>query len=98
VEAAGQPGTPAGLFDDPLVSDVEVDLGAGDAIVLYTDGVTERHEGTRIFGEERLRRVLRECAGFTADQIAGHIEDAVVGFQPGPLRDDMAVLVVRIAP
>ncbi|HYI18316.1 MAG TPA: SpoIIE family protein phosphatase, partial [Solirubrobacteraceae bacterium] len=40
VDAVGKLGTLLGADVEPVVSDVDVDLGEGDLLVLYTDGVT----------------------------------------------------------
>jgi PAS domain S-box-containing protein len=98
VEAHGVPSMPAGLFSDALASEARVELQPGEAVVLYTDGVTERRGGTVMFGEDRLRALLGRLAGSDAGCIAARVEDEVVHFQPEPLRDDMAVLVLRMAP
>lgn len=74
-----------------------VDLAAGEACVLYTDGVTEARggvDGDAEFGEERLRRLLEGChvlpAPGIAERVAQHATAwAVTG------RDDIAVLVVQ---
>ena len=71
-------------------------VGPGDALVLYTDGVTEEHSGTRVFGEDRLTALLGELAGQDADGIAGRVEQAVLDFGEPEPRDDMAVLVLRV--
>jgi phosphoserine phosphatase RsbU/P len=68
----------------------------GEALVLYTDGVTEaRSPDGDFFGEGRLRRLLSSCAGFDAGTFAGRIKDAVLDFQEGSPRDDLAILVLR---
>jgi hypothetical protein len=48
-----------------------------------------------IFGELRLREVLSGVGGRGAEAVAAAVEDAVLDFQGGPLRDDLAVLVVE---
>ena len=69
----------------------------GDALVLYTDGVVEARspDGT-FFGEERLAALLRSCADLGAQTIAERVESAVSDFQEDNLRDDVAVLVLRV--
>jgi hypothetical protein len=42
-----------------------------------------------------LRRLLSSCAGFDAGTFAGRIKDAVLDFQEGSPRDDLAILVLR---
>jgi serine phosphatase RsbU (regulator of sigma subunit) len=93
----GRPGTLLGAFPDVDLSTVSVRLEPGDALVLYTDGVTERHGGGNFFVTGRLRRLLRGLAGAPADVMAAEVERAVVGFRPDAPRDDLAVLVVRAA-
>ena len=46
VETIGAGGTLIGLVDDPRLSDARTDLEPGDAILLYTDGVTEAERRT----------------------------------------------------
>jgi PAS domain S-box-containing protein len=98
VEPAGVPGTLLGVFPDPELTDKAVDLDRGDALVLYTDGVVEEHVPGAVFGKERLISLLESCAGLNAASIVESIERAVMGFQPGPPRDDIALLVLRMRP
>jgi serine phosphatase RsbU (regulator of sigma subunit) len=95
LESAGRPGTLIGIFPDPELHDRVVDIAPGDAVVLFTDGITEEHAGGEIFGRHRLEAVIRASAGKSAEEIADRVEHAVVDFGPGPLRDDVAILVLR---
>jgi serine phosphatase RsbU (regulator of sigma subunit) len=79
----GTPGTLLGIFPDPELTDLAMDLGPGDALVLYTDGVIEEHNPSEVFGTERLADVVRSCAGLDAEGIAAAIERAVTEFPPG---------------
>jgi len=97
VEVVGSPGTLIGVYPDPDITDVEVFLGQGDAIVLYTDGVSEEPDPVH-GGETMLDVVLRECIDMPADRMAQRIEEAAVERQQGSSRDDIAILVVRIEP
>ncbi|MCU1488671.1 MAG: putative sensor protein [Acidimicrobiaceae bacterium] len=89
-------GTLLGLFSDAQLLDETFALEAGDALVLYTDGVIEAPgpDGEQ-FGMERLVHLLSSSAGRTADGIARRIELAVMDHAQGVLRDDLAVLVLR---
>jgi len=92
-------GMPLGMFPDAQVSDVPCTLAAGDAIVLYTDGVIEaRDDNGEQFGQERLEDLLRSCAGRTADGIARRIELAAMDFQSETASDDVAIVVARAWP
>jgi phosphoserine phosphatase RsbU/P len=94
----GRHGTVLGIMDDVEVVDDEVHLNPGEALVFYTDGVTERRHGQRMFGEHNLLECLRGAAGRSADYLAGQVEQDVRRFGPGAARDDLAVLVLRCAP
>jgi len=95
----GAAGLPLGMFDDAGVSDVTCMLKAGDAIVLYTDGVIEARDVTgEQFGLDRLAALLGSCAGRTADGIARRIELAAMDFQGDTASDDVAIVVARADP
>lgn len=88
-----------GVFADPVFADEQVTLRPGDALVLYTDGVTEARDrhGTQ-FGEERLAAVLATCAGRSAGGIARRIELAALDHQGDQPSDDIAIVVLRARP
>jgi serine phosphatase RsbU (regulator of sigma subunit) len=97
VEVVGVPGTLLGIYPDVELHDVELILGPGDALVLYTDGVSEEPDPAGV-GETMLSRVLRECIGRSAATMAERVEQAAVERQKGGSRDDIAILVVRMEP
>ena len=97
VEEVGQPGTLLGVVPDPNFTDISLSLEPGDAIVFFTDGVIEGRGANPELDEERLAELVAECAGAGADAIASRVEDAAVAAQGGSPRDDIAVLVIRVA-
>jgi serine phosphatase RsbU (regulator of sigma subunit) len=95
VEPIGRLGTLLGSDVDPQLTDVTVDLAAGDVVVLYTDGVTEvRRRRQEVFGYRELIEVLRTCVGLDADAIAERVEQAVLAAAAGKPRDDIAILAL----
>jgi sigma-B regulation protein RsbU (phosphoserine phosphatase) len=96
VQAVGAPGTLLGVVPDPSFEDRSVDLSPGDALVFYTDGVIEAR-GDGGLEEERLTALLAGCAGKGADAIAACVEEEAIRSQGGRPRDDIAVLVLRVA-
>ena len=98
VDVLASSGMPLGLFDDPMLSDTRVDLGPGDALLLYTDGVTEARRDRTEFGLERLRSVFADTAGMDADATATVIDAAVRDFRHGRAADDTAMLVFACPP
>lgn len=97
VKEVGEPGRAIGVFEDLELDDCRLVLGAGDTLVLYTDGVTEARapDGT-FFGEERLRSVIAACDGMDASAIGRRIKEAVVEHREGTQSDDVAILVLRL--
>lgn len=89
-------GTILGAFPDATFTEGVAELRAGDALVLYTDGVTEaRNEQRAFFGDERLSAAIGRACG----QPAASIVDTVVA-DVGRFRgsaepfDDLTLLVV----
>jgi serine phosphatase RsbU (regulator of sigma subunit) len=76
---------------------VRLPLSPGDALVFYTDGVTERRRGGDFYGLDGLLATLAAAPG-DARSLAGSVEQAVLSFATEPPSDDLAVLVLQAAP
>jgi PAS domain S-box-containing protein len=98
VEFAGTPGTLLGVFTDIELTDTSVDLGPGDALVLFTDGLTDADRTGREFGQKWLTHVLARNVGRSVEEIARSLEREVLGDQNHGLPDDLAILVAKIKP
>ncbi|HEX2048022.1 MAG TPA: SpoIIE family protein phosphatase [Acidimicrobiales bacterium] len=92
----GEPGTLLGLLDSIEVSNVTVTLGPGEAIVFFTDGVTEARRDSEFFEDDRVADVLSRLGHEDARGMAQGLVDVVVDFQDGSPRDDIAVLVAKV--
>ena len=87
-----------GMFPSVGASDIHIELAAGDALILYTDGVIEaRDKHGELFGIDRLVELVSTSSGRSAEGIARRIELAAVGHAAGTV-DDIAVLVLRRRP
>jgi phosphoserine phosphatase RsbU/P len=94
----GQPGRAVGVFDGAHFTEQKARPVPDDALVLYTDGVVEaRSPEGLFFGEERLVALLRSSVALDASTVVSRIENAVLNFQEQALRDDVAVLVLRVS-
>jgi serine phosphatase RsbU (regulator of sigma subunit) len=85
------------LGADPRLTlrNLESPLEHGDGVVIYTDGATDvRREGTPL-GLDGLSRLIAPIADLPARDIAGRIEEAILNWADGPIRDDLCVLVLK---
>jgi serine phosphatase RsbU (regulator of sigma subunit) len=95
VEEIGPPGTLLGLVPDPQLEDERVELGPGDALVLYTDGITEARAPARVLEQEDLRAALSAVQPATPQRIVEQLAALAVGKEGTPPRDDIAMLALR---
>jgi integral membrane sensor domain MASE1 len=96
VEQVGGSGTLLGAVPNPMLSDHLAELGPGDALLLYSDGLTDAYAPDRIVTPAELATALESCAGQSAARIAAGVQDvALVGGTRGP-RDDITLLVLRV--
>ena len=72
-------------------------LNPGDALVMYTDGVTEAENKQHDqFGESRLEATLAACKGAASKQIVNTVNQKVKEFTDGAAQsDDITQLVIR---
>jgi phosphoserine phosphatase RsbU/P len=96
VETVPAGGLLLGVVHESDHRDVTVDLRSGDALVCYTDGVTEGRGPEGLFGDRRLAETIAAAAGEDADGIADRLTETVLDFQGGTTQDDLAVLVLRV--
>jgi serine phosphatase RsbU (regulator of sigma subunit) len=94
VEEIGPAGTLLGLVPDPVLRDAGTELGPGDALVLYTDGVTEARAPERVLEIEDLHAALRKAPD-SAARIVERLAALAVGKEGTPPRDDIAILALR---
>jgi PAS domain S-box-containing protein len=95
--------TPSGKFlgvvSDPNLGEQAEYLEPGDTAIFYTDGLTEaRSPDGSVFGEERLRELVRSCRGLSAPETARRLREVALNYGEGNPRDDLAVLVLRLPP
>lgn len=98
VERVDCTGTLLGVLEEPEMTDCELHLSPGDALLLYTDGVTEAEGPEDDYGEERLEALLERCAGMSAQEMSACVEREVVEFQKDSPRDDVAIIAIRVSP
>jgi serine phosphatase RsbU (regulator of sigma subunit) len=91
-------GTPAGVTADARIGERARRLGAGDLVLLYTDGLSETmsRDGA-LFGEERLGAVLVRHRELPARDILARLEEEISAFRGGRApTDDGAALLIKV--
>jgi serine phosphatase RsbU (regulator of sigma subunit) len=94
VVAAG--GMLLGLVPRRLAPAVDVRIGAGEAMVVFTDGVTEARPGPggELFGLDRLADALTTSGGRSVRAVVEVVTSAAIAYRKGFLGDDLAILAV----
>jgi sigma-B regulation protein RsbU (phosphoserine phosphatase) len=81
----------------PPESVEEIDLTAGDRLVLYTDGFIEVfNDRDEMLGVEGLEEIVRKAAQKPLPEMKLAILDGVAEWRHGPLTDDMSLVLVEL--
>jgi serine phosphatase RsbU (regulator of sigma subunit) len=94
LDSVGKPGSLLGLFEDISLHEAHAELGRGDAIALFTDGLTELSVKPPEEGEAMLRSALTAAAGEEAAGVIKMVERTLLDPR-GELRDDAALVVAK---
>ncbi len=97
IETLDAGGLLLGVLTDARYDEGEVTLAPGDALALYTDGVTEAHSPTdEEYGEERLDAVLAAHREAAAPALLAAVRSDLRAFVSGAsLFDDVTLVVVK---
>lgn len=93
VVSVGTPGSLIGVLESPSFHDDQVELGVGDTLVLYTDGVSEARNELSQYGDERLARQVSD-AGPAVDEVTASLLADVMKFQGPYAKDDIAIVAI----
>lgn len=91
------PGLALGVFPSFVYKSREAYLGDGDALFLYTDGVTEAtNPKQELFGLERVMTTLKGLSTRTPADVVGAMTSEVIAFaEGGEQADDITVMCIR---
>lgn len=86
-----------GMLPDAPYETASITLERGDALLFYTDGITEAtNDKDELFGEERLRHLFIANADLHAQCVIDAICERVQEFTGGSFQDDATLVVVKI--
>lgn len=90
-------GMPVGLMREGNYTQESVELGPGDLLVLYTDGITEAaNPEDEEYGIERLAAICKQHRDASLDELAAAIEQDLDEFAQGvPYADDRTFVLTR---
>jgi phosphoserine phosphatase RsbU/P len=81
-----------------LLQEDFVELGEGDVIALYTDGITEAmDDSAEMFGEARLGRLIEEHGHLESGELRERILREIESFVGGAdQHDDMTMVLLKV--
>ncbi len=92
---------PLGIAESQTYGEASAAFEPGDLLVLYTDGITEASaphnaDGGKLFGTDRLDKVLLSCSASSTDECIARIREAVTAFsENAPPTDDQTLIAIR---
>jgi sigma-B regulation protein RsbU (phosphoserine phosphatase) len=87
---------PIGLSPEEICELASADLSTGDAVVFYTDGVTEaENRFGEEFGMQRLSATVRRGSSLPAEELMVDIYNSAADFCGHNFNDDVTILVVK---
>jgi PAS domain S-box-containing protein len=89
-------GTLLGVEADVRVVTEDLDLGVGDGLVLYTDGVLDAGAPAATLTAGDLVALLADAEAASPHEVAQVLHDAAVAGAAAP-RDDIAILALRVS-
>ncbi|HEY7487327.1 MAG TPA: SpoIIE family protein phosphatase [Streptosporangiaceae bacterium] len=99
IRSASGGGVPLGLFDDFEPGVESLDLDEGDTLIMHSDGVIDTFDLTRErYGHERLIEVLARHSSRPLHDILTAVEQSLMDFCDGDVRDDISILALRVLP
>ena len=96
VERLGSTCTVVGLFEEWECKMEERELAPGDAVLLYTDGVTEALNGEgEEFGEGRLLEALQQHREMSLPELLAAVAEKARRFSPHEQSDDITLIAAK---
>jgi sigma-B regulation protein RsbU (phosphoserine phosphatase) len=98
VETLGPTGMPVGVLEGAPYKTGECELGAGDLITLYSDGIpeTQKIDDEDEYGEDRFEKLLVRERGGDLDGLFEKLQGELKDYRgEAPVGDDVTLVIVR---
>ena len=91
-------GVPIGLLEDIEYEELGFDVGRGDLVLFYSDGVEDQDNGAKDhFGEERIRQALLRSGPAGPEALAENLFRELDAFRgAAPLFDDQSIVALKV--
>ena len=91
-------GLPIGMFCQEKYEATRINLGKGDRLILYTDGVSEARDMNGVeYGEDRLKSMLSRNRELPAPALVNQLVEEVRGFAASArIADDLTVMAIEM--
>jgi serine phosphatase RsbU (regulator of sigma subunit)/PAS domain-containing protein len=89
-------GLPLGIFPDAGPALEQHELSAGDTLIFYSDGLADAHRPGQGYFDDQLPGEVAALAGRAPDQILARLQEVVLEFCQGKVRDDITMLALRV--
>jgi len=90
-------GPAIGINPEPQYTSESIDIGEGDLIIFYTDGLIEAKNGSRQdFGTERLVEFTRQHHEDSPEFFISNLKKEVLNFA-GAIQDDMTIMALKVS-
>ena len=96
VEVLNGGGLPLGLFPDADPQAEELELGEGDLLFFYSDGLTDARSPDMRYFDDSLADELARLAGRPAAETVRMVQSLVSSFSQDELRDDLTIVAARV--
>lgn len=93
-----KPGFVLAGLENMIYKEDSIQLGAGDRIFLYTDGVTEAiNSSTELYGDDRLVAALNQDVNLSPEQLLAAVKTSMDAFTAGAEQfDDITMLALEV--
>lgn len=87
---------PLGVDGQSIYESSQSQLSAGDHLIMYTDGISESHRGSTMYGEDGVQATLEQCDHCSSpEELLDEVFQAATSIAKNDLEDDAAVIIIR---